>query len=96
MPIERRNITNPDPGLDAFSCASNSKFSLAIWNTGTYRDITIKLKNSPGYDGSTLQVKKGSGASLAVVPANWDSVSQKISGFALDANEFALISIESD
>ena len=93
MPIERRDIANPDPGLDAFSCASNSKFSLAIWNTGTYQDITIKLNNSPGYDGSTLLVKKGSGAGLAVISATWESGSQEISGFALDVNEFALISI---
>ncbi|MCK4960355.1 MAG: hypothetical protein KAT00_13165 [Planctomycetes bacterium] len=93
MPTERRDIVNLDPGLDAFSCASNSEFSLAIWNTGTYQDITIKLDNSPGYDGLTLQVRKGSGAGLAVVPANWDSGSQEISGFALDVNEFAFINL---
>jgi hypothetical protein len=93
MPIERRDIANPNPSLEAFSCANNSKFSLAIWNTGTYQDITIKLNNSPGYDGSTLQVKKGSGASLSVIPATWESGSQEISGFSLDVNEFALISM---
>ncbi len=95
MPTSRRPVTLAN-GLRAFSTTSSDSVYTVVWNPGTSSvAVEIQLNNSAtSLDNNSLAVRIGSGTSTTTAAATWNGATNKISGFSLPANSYALISLK--
>ncbi len=95
MPTSRRPVTLAN-GLRAFSTTSSDSIHAIVWNPGTSSvAVEIQLNNSAtSLDNNSLAVRIGSGTTTTTAAATWNGTTNKISGFSLPANSYALISLK--